>query len=232
VKMALSRKKLSYQGEHYTLPLPDGPGKSIQLTVHGAREEIPVYLAAVGPKNLELAGEKADGWLAIFFSPQYAPEQLAHVSAGREKVGKTLDGFDVVATVPVVTGADDSPEALARYAEPVRAYASLYIGGMGSREKNFYNQLASRMGYEAEAAEVQDLFLAKKYREAAAAVPQEFIEATSLLGSVDRIAEGLREYAAAGVTTLSVASYAGALDDRVASLRTVVEALEKSGVGE
>jgi alkanesulfonate monooxygenase SsuD/methylene tetrahydromethanopterin reductase-like flavin-dependent oxidoreductase (luciferase family) len=127
----------------------------------------------------------------------------------------------------VVVGDD-----LAACAEPVRAYAALYIGGMGSREKNFYNQLASRMGYEAEAKEVQDLFLGKKYREAAAAVPQQFIEATSLLGSVDRIADGLRRYSDAGVTTLSIASYAGTLYERVGSLRTVSEALAKSGVGE
>jgi F420-dependent oxidoreductase-like protein len=227
VRMALARKKLSYQGEHYTLPLPDGPGKSIQLTVHGARTDIPIYVAAVGPKNLELAGEKADGWLAIFPSAQYLPEQLAHIAAGRAKAGKTLDGFDVVPTVPVVVGDD-----VAACADPVRAYAALYIGGMGSREKNFYNQLAARMGFEAEAAEIQDRFLGKQYREAAAAVPFEFIDQTSLLGPVDRIAEGLARYAAAGVTTLSVATYAGTLDERVATLRTVVEALDKSGVGE
>jgi F420-dependent oxidoreductase-like protein len=224
VRMALDRKKLSYQGQHYTLPLPDGPGKSIQLTVHGARTDIPIYVAAVGPKNLELAGEKADGWLAIFPSAQYLPEQLAHIAAGREKVGKTLDGFDVVPTVP----GDD----VAACADPVRAYAALYIGGMGSREKNFYNQLAARMGYEAEAAEIQDRFLGKQYREAAAAVPFEFIDQTSLLGPVDRIAEGLQRYAGAGVTTLSVATYAGTLEERVATLRTMVEALDKSGVGE
>jgi F420-dependent oxidoreductase-like protein len=227
VRMALSRKKVAYEGQHYTLPLPDGPGKSIQLTVHGAREDIPIYLAAVGPKNLELAGEKADGWLAIFPSAEYLPEQLAHIAAGREKAGKTLQGFDVVPTVPVVVGDD-----VAACADPVRAYAALYLGGMGSREKNFYNQLASRMGFEAEAKEVQDLFLGRKYREAGAAVPQEFIERTSLLGPVDRIADGLARYAAAGVTTLSVASYAGTLDERVASLRTVAEALDRSGLGE
>jgi F420-dependent oxidoreductase-like protein len=227
VRMALSRQKLAYDGQHYTLPLPDGPGKSIQLTVHGARKDIPVYLAAVGPKNLELAGEKADGWLAIFFSPEYAPEQLAHITAGREKAGKTLEGFDVVPTVPVVVGDD-----LAACADPVRAYAALYIGGMGSREKNFYNQLAARMGYEAAAAQIQDLFLSRQYREAGAAVPFEFLDQTALLGPVDRIAEGLQRYAAAGVTTLSVATYAGTLDERVATLRTVVAALDMAGVGE
>jgi F420-dependent oxidoreductase-like protein len=232
VRMALSRKKVAYQGEHYTLPLPDGPGKSIQLTVHGARKDIPVYLAAVGPKNLELAGEKTDGWLAIFFSPEYGPEQLAHIRAGREKAGKTLDGFDVVPTVPVVTGTAAGAAALEGYADPVRAYLALYVGGMGSREKNFYNQLAVRMGYADEAARIQDLFLAKKYQEAAAAVPTQLVDSTSLLGPVDRIAAGLQAYAGAGVTTLTVTPFAATLDERIATLRTVVDALEKSGVGE
>ena len=154
VRLALAREQVAYDGEHYTLPLPDGPGKALQLTVHPVREHIPIYLAAVGPKNLELAGEIADGWLAIFFSPEYAEEQLApSPPAGQRSAG--LDGFDVVPTVPVVVGDD-----VAACADPVRPYAALYVGGMGSREQNFYNQLAGRMGYGEAAGEVQDLYLA------------------------------------------------------------------------
>ena len=141
VKLALSRQKVRYDGQHYVLPLPDGPGKALQLTVHPVREHIPMYLAAVGPKNLELSGELFDGWLAIFYSPDFAKEQLAQIEAGRAKVGKTLEGFDVVPTMPIVVG--DDPRACA---DPVRWYAALYVGGMGSREKNFYNQLASPHG--------------------------------------------------------------------------------------
>src|ERR671921_620663 len=106
VKMALSRQKVRYDGEHYTLPLPDGPGKALQLTVHPVREQIPIYLASVGPKNLELTGGIADGWLAIFFSTEFAAEQLALIAAGRAKVGKDLDGFDVVASAPLAIGED------------------------------------------------------------------------------------------------------------------------------
>ena len=184
-----------------------------------------MYLAAVGPKNLELAGELFDGWLAIFYSPEYAPEVLRHVEAGRAKAGKTLEGFDVVPTVPVVIGDD-----LDACAAPVRAYASLYVGGMGSREKNFYNALASRMGYEEQAKQVQDLYLARDYAGAAAAVPMEFIDRTSLIGPRDRIRDRLHAYADAGATTLTVAIYAGDLTERVRTLRAMAEVLDESGL--
>ncbi|MEU4781723.1 LLM class F420-dependent oxidoreductase [Micromonospora sp. NPDC023633] len=227
VKLAVARKAVAYDGEFYTLPLPDGPGKALKLGFHPPREHIPIYLAAVGPKNLELAGEIADGWLAVFFAPEFAEEQLASVRAGRAKAGKELAGFDVVPSVPVVVGDD-----IATCAELVRWYAALYVGGMGSRQQNFYNQLATRMGYGDAAREVQDLYLAKRQRDAAAAVPMEFIDRTSLLGPKERIAERMREYAAAGVTTLSVSLFAADRDSGVQTLRTVAEALDLSGVGE
>ncbi|MDZ5446185.1 LLM class F420-dependent oxidoreductase [Micromonospora sp. 4G57] len=227
VKMAIARKEVAYDGEFHTLPLPDGPGKALRLGFHPPREHIPIYLAAVGPKNLELAGEIADGWLAVFYAPEFAEEQLASVRAGRAKAGKELAGFDVVPSVPVVVGDD-----IASCAELVRWYAALYVGGMGSRQQNFYNQLATRMGYGDAAREVQDLYLAKRQRDAAAAIPMEFIDRTSLLGPKERIAERMREYAAAGVTTLSVTLFVADRDSGVQTLRTVAEALELSGVGE
>ncbi|MDA8435509.1 MAG: LLM class F420-dependent oxidoreductase [Actinomycetales bacterium] len=227
VKLALSRRKVAYDGEFFTLPLPDGPGKALVLTVHPTRPHIPIYLAAIGPKNLELTGEIADGWLAIFFAPESAGEHLAAIAAGRAKVGRTLEGFDVVPTVPVVVGDD-----VAACADAVRAYSALYIGGMGSREKNFYNQLAVRMGYDAEAAEVQEKYLARDYEGAAAAVPFEFIDRTSLIGPRERIQERLHAYAAAGVTTLTVATYAGTLEERLATLRTMADVLAASGLGD
>jgi F420-dependent oxidoreductase-like protein len=227
VKLALSRRKVQYDGEFFTLPLPDGPGKALVLTVHPVREQIPIYLAAIGPKNLELTGEIADGWLAIFFAPEHADELTSHVATGRAKVGKSLEGFDIVPTVPVVFGDD-----VAACADPLRAYCSLYIGGMGSREKNFYNQLAARMGYEAAAAEVQDKYLARDYDGAGAAVPFEFIDRTALIGPKERVQERLHAYAAAGVTTLSVATYAPTLDERLTTLRSMAEVLDASGLGD
>jgi F420-dependent oxidoreductase-like protein len=227
VRMALARETVKHDGRFWTLPLPDGPGKALRLTVHPARADIPMYLAAIGPKNLELTGEIADGWLAIFYAPEHADELLAHVSAGRATAGKAMAGFDVVPTVPVVIGDD-----LQACAEPLRHYAALYLGGMGSRAQNFYNQLAVRMGYEEAAGRVQDRYLARQHRDAADAVPFEFIDRTSLIGPRERIRDRLPAYAEAGVTTLSVASYGGTLEARVTALRTMAEVLDESGLGE
>ena len=227
VRKALSREKLAFEGEFFTLPLPDGPGKALTLTVHPVRERIPIYLAAIGPKNLELAGEIADGWLAIFFSPENAEEIMAPVRAGREKAGLTMDGFDVVPTVPVVLG--DDPAACA---DPVRFYSALYVGGMGSRERNFYNQLACRMGFEEAAAQIQERYMARDYDGAMAAVPFEFMDRTSLLGPPDRVRDRLQAFADAGVTTLTIATYAGSLDERLATLRTMADLVEQAGLAE
>jgi alkanesulfonate monooxygenase SsuD/methylene tetrahydromethanopterin reductase-like flavin-dependent oxidoreductase (luciferase family) len=127
--------------------------------------------------------------------------------------------------VPVVVGDD-----LAAAADVLRPYTALYVGGMGSREQNFYNQLAVRMGYADAAAKVQDLYLDRKIRDAAAAVPQDFIERTSIIGNKIQIKERLRQYAAAGVGTLSVSPYVGDLESGIATLRLVAEAFEESGV--
>jgi F420-dependent oxidoreductase-like protein len=227
VRLALGREKVAHAGVFYPLPLPDGPGKALRLTVHPVRAHLPLYLAAIGPRNLELAGELADGWLAIFFAPEHAGELLGHVATGRARAGGDLAGFDVVPTVPVVVGDD-----LEACAAPLRHYAALYVGGMGSKQQNFYNRLAVSMGYEEAAARVQDLYLARNHRDAAEAVPFEFIDRTSLIGPRERIRDRLSAYAEAGVTTLSVASYAGSLDERIAALRTVAEVLDESGLGD
>lgn len=225
VRKALAREKVAFEGEFFTLPLPDGPGKALTLTVHPVRDNLPIYLAAIGPKNLELTGEIADGWLAIFFSPENAEEIMAPLRAGRAKAGKTMDDFDVVPTVPVVFG--DDPVACA---DPLRFYSALYVGGMGSRDKNFYNQLATRMGYEEAAIEIQDKYMARDYDGAMAAVPFEFIDRTSLIGPPERVRDRLAAFADAGVTTLTIATYAGDLDERIATLRTMVDVLDQAGL--
>ncbi|MGK5446969.1 LLM class F420-dependent oxidoreductase [Streptomyces radiopugnans] len=225
VRKAMSRERLTHSGEHWTLPLPDGPGKPLKLTVHPARERIPLYIAAIGPKNLEQTGEIADGALLIFFAPEHAEETtLGALRAGREKAGLTMEGFDVVPTVPLALG--DDIDALA---DTFRPYTALYVGGMGSREQNFYNRLARRMGYEKEAAEIQDRYLSGDKEGAAAAVPRQLIDSTALLGPVERIADRMRAYAEAGVTTLSLAPAGFTLEERIAALRAGVEALERSG---
>ncbi|HEX2704640.1 MAG TPA: LLM class F420-dependent oxidoreductase [Candidatus Lustribacter sp.] len=230
VRMALRRETVAYDGAHWTLPLPDGPGKALKLSVHPVRSAIPVYLAAVGPRNLELAGEIADGWLAIFFSPEHSREQLDNLRAGARRAGKgtaedPLAGFDVVPTVPVVI--DDDVE---RAAAALRPYCALYLGGMGSREKNFYNQLAVRMGFADAAAQIQELYLAKRHRDAAAAVPLEFIDATALLGPRERIKGRISRYADAGVTTLSISPGAPTLEGRLVAVRLMAEVMGETGL--
>jgi F420-dependent oxidoreductase-like protein len=230
LELALERRTVEYHGKHFQLPLPDGPGKPLKLMIRPVSEHIPRYLAAIGPKNLELCGELADGWLGIFFAPGFAAEQLGHLAAGRARSGRSeagreLDGFDVMATVPLVVDPD-----VERAAQPIRAYAALYIGGMGSREQNFYNRLAVRMGYEAEAARIQELYLTGRQRDAMGAVPLQFIDDTSLLGDVARLADRLQALAEAGLTTCAVSPY-GPVEAKLAALTTIAEALDRSGVG-
>ncbi len=230
VRQVLRRERLSYAGKHFTLPLPDGPGKSLKLTVRPVREHIPVYLAAVGPKNLELAGEIADGWLGIFFSPEHSTDDLAHIVAGRRRAGRGTDadplaGFDVSTAVPVAI-TDDVQEA----ATAVAPYVALYVGGMGSREQNFYNDLAVRLGFAQAAAEVQDLYLAGRPRDAAAALPFELIDAITLLGPRDRVKDRLSRYPAAGVTTLNVSPFASDREGRLAIIRTMAELMDELGL--
>jgi F420-dependent oxidoreductase-like protein len=222
-RKALRREILTYQGSHWTLPLPDGPGKPLMLSLRPVQDRIPLYLAGIGPRSLELAGEIADGWLASFFSPEFAPELLGHLATGRRRSASssTLEGFDIVAMAPLAVGED-----VRACVDAVRWYATLYLGGMGSREDNYYNRLATRMGFAREAAEVQERYLARDLAGAAAAVPVEFIDATSLVGPPRRIATRMRAFAEAGVTTLTVSPFGGkALDDRVGMLRVASEAL-------
>jgi F420-dependent oxidoreductase-like protein len=220
---ALSRSTVTFQGEHYQLPVPDGAGKPLKLTIAPISDHIPIYLAAVGPKNLELAGELADGWLAIFYAPHFAPELLERVRSGRARVGKSLDGFDIVPSVPLVVGAD--PRICA---DQVRGYAALYIGGIV--EMNFATRL--RCGWASRnSCDGQDLFLSQRYRDAMAAVPFDFIDQTSLLGDRDRIADGFQLLAASGVTTCALVPYGGSVEEKLNALTVAAEALERSGVG-
>lgn len=234
VRKALARERLTYSGEHWTLPLPDGPGKALKLTIGPDRHPLPIYIAAIGPKNLEQTGQIAEGWLGIFFAPEHAEVSLGPLREGR---GGSLEGFDVAPTVPVTFTRTDSESDLRAAADAQRAYTALYIGGMGSRSQNFYNQLACRMGYEDAAVEIQEKYTAGDTAGAQAAVPHGLIDATTLIGTKERVADRLHAYADAGVTTL-IASHGGAapggvgpaLEERMVTLRTLVEAAELAGV--
>ena len=195
---------LQHHGEHYDIPFTGptatGLGKPLKLILHPLRNEIPIYLAAIGPKNIELAAEVGDGWLPIFFSPYRYKEAFgSSVAEGLKKSATPDKPFDIAPTVTVLVG--DDVEALANY---VRPQIALYVGGMGARGKNFYNDLACRYGFEAEAKQVQDLYLDGKKQEAAAAIPLEMIDEVALIGPRARIAERLDAWKESGVGTLIV----------------------------
>ena len=175
VRMALTRERVEYRGETLELPLPDGPGKPLKLMISPVQERIPIYLAAIGPKNTALAGEIADGWIPTFFSPEHVGELRSLLEEGAARAGRPLDGFDIAPTVNAFVS--DDLEMARNVMRPVLA---LYIGGMGSRRQNFYNQLVQRYGFEQAAKEIQDLYLDGKKAEAGAAIPDELIDQISL----------------------------------------------------
>jgi F420-dependent oxidoreductase-like protein len=220
VRMALRRERVEYRGETLELPLPDGPGKALKLTIAPVQERIPIYIAAIGPKNTALTAEIADGWLPTLFSPEHVAEfrPLLEEGFARAGDGKSLTGFDIAPTVSVNVR-DDRDAAR----DAMRPYLALYVGGMGSREQNFYNRLAQRYGFEDAAREVQDLYLEGRKDEAAAALPAELIDAVSLCGPADVVRERLAVFRDAGVGTLIVSPMAWSFEDRREQLRLVAE---------
>jgi F420-dependent oxidoreductase-like protein len=195
VRAGLRRESLEHHGEHYDLPYDGdgatGLGKPLKLIIKPLRRDVPIYLAAIGPKNVALAAEIADGWLPIFFSP----ERFGEVH--RPQLAGAPADFDVAATAPVVIA--DDVETARDFLKPLLA---LYVGGMGARGQNFYNRLACRYGYESEAAEIQELYLDGRKNDAAAAVPDALVDEVSLIGDRARIADRLEAWKACGVTTL------------------------------
>src|SRR3954464_10743292 len=157
VGMALARERVEYHGESIDLPLPDGPGKALKLTIAPVQERIPIYLAAIGPKNTALAGEIADGWIPTLLDPEHLGTLRENLREGAQRAGRDLDGFDIAPSVQVFINDD-----LEAARDALRPFIALYVGGMGSRKQNFYNQLVQRYGFEDEAREVQDLYLEGK----------------------------------------------------------------------
>src|SRR4051795_3673594 len=220
LRTAFARERVEFKGNQYELPLPDGPGKALKLMIAPVQEQIPIYIAAIGPKNTKLTGEIADGWIPTFFSPEYMHEskKLLEEGAAKREGGKLPDDFDIA---PMVSIAIDDDIDRAR--DAVRPLLALYVGGMGSRDKNFYNQLVSRYGFEDAAKEVQNLYLDGKKDEAAAALPAELIDQTTLVGTADHIKERLAVYADAGVGTLMMSPMDFTAEGRSRVLRTVAE---------
>jgi len=221
VRKALAREKLEFEGEVYTLPLPGGPGKALKLTISPVQDRIPIYIAAIGPKNTQLTGEIADGWLPTFFSPEHVGEfrALLEEGAARADPEKAIDdSFDIAPNVNVSIDED-----VDRARDAVRPLIALYVGGMGSKDKNFYNALVRRYGFEDAADEVQDLYLCGKRDEAAAALPAELIDQTSLCGPKELVAERLAVYREAGVGTLICSPMAFDPEERKRMIRDLAE---------
>jgi F420-dependent oxidoreductase-like protein len=219
VRMALARQPVDYRGETLQLPLPDSEGKALRLTISPVQRPLPVYLAAIGPRNIALAAEIADGWLGFIFSPDHgAGEVRAALTEGAARAGRDLDGFDVAVTAQARVG-DDLDAAR----DALRPMIALYVGGMGSRRHNFYNDLVSRYGYEEAAATVQELYLSGRPDGAAAALPAELIDTLSLCGPAGRVRERLAAFREAGVTTLLAIPVARGSEDALDQLRLLAE---------
>ena len=210
VRSVLRRETIEHEGEHYSIPYngsgATGLGKPLKLMARPLRPDIPIYLAVFKPRAVELAAEIADGWLPIFFAPERARETFPAPFARED--------FDIAPAVPALVS-DDLESAR----DALRPYYALYVGGMGARGKNFYNDLVSSYGFEAEAKEIQDLFLDGKQRDAAAAVPDRLIDEMALVGPPDRIADRLAAWKESGATTMLIS----ARDEN--TLRAVMEAL-------
>jgi F420-dependent oxidoreductase-like protein len=205
VRTILRREKpLEFHGSHYDVPLQGGTGlgKPLKTIVHPLRSDLPIYLAAIGPKNIALTAEIADGWLPTFYAPAHASVFSEALEEGLGRAGKDRSQFDVAPFAPVLVG--DDIQACRDLVKPMLA---LYVGGMGAKGKNFYNSLVGRYGYEAEAATIQDLYLEGRKGEAAAAVPDALVDDVALVGPKERIAEQLQLWQEAGVDTLIAGAF-------------------------
>jgi F420-dependent oxidoreductase-like protein len=201
-------------GEHYPLPLPGTElGKPLKSSIHPLREDIPVYLGAEGPKNIALAAEICDGWLALFFSPQHEGFYRDALGEGfaRDGARRSADDFEVAASVPFIP--TDDIEAGVDMLRPMYA---LYFGGMGAKSKNFHADVAVRMGFEGDVEQIKELYLSGKKDEAAAAVPRDLVEQLALIGPPDKLRHDLEPWRDSLVTTLLVGGDA-------ATLRTAAE---------
>ena len=220
VRRIVSRERLEYDGEVYRLPLPDSAGVPIRTVARVS--EIPIYLASLGPANLELTGEIADGWIGNSFFTDTAPVFFERIAAGAEKAGRSLSDIDLTVAVSVEF-TDDVAEAGRRHAD---GYAFTF-GAMGSGSKNFYNDAFARQGYGDDVAEVQRLWRAGDRAAAAARVPIEIGLGTNLIGPPDVVRDRLREYRDCGVNTLRVNPIGSNTDERVAGLGQLMELVDE-----
>lgn len=220
------REPVQFEGKHYTVPLTrahggSGLGKPLKLINHPVRADIPISVAALGPRNVALAAELANGWQPLFFHPGKVERAWGEaLEEGFSKRDPRLGELDIQLQVRFHLG-EPEPAAMTK----VRDQLALYIGGMGARDKNFYNQLACRYGYQAEAKEIQDLYLAGSKQDAAAAVPDDLVDAVTLIGDEESVRQQLLEFHAAGVRTLLVDPLAATVDERLDQMSRLAKLL-------
>jgi F420-dependent oxidoreductase-like protein len=211
-----------FEGEHYHLPLEGGTGlgKALKSSVRPLREDLPIFLAAEGPKNVALAAELCDGWLALFYAPEHDGFYRDALDEGfaRDGARRSREDFEIVASVPLIV-TDGSPDDIDAAIDAVRPMYALYFGGMGARDRNFHADVARRMGYEAQVDVIQDLYLDGKRDEAAAAIPKKLIEQLTLIGPADKIRHDLEPWRESQVTTLLVQ---GGAPDMLEELAAIV----------
>ncbi len=218
VRKVTHGERLVYQGQVYQVPLPESEGKALTSSVP-PRPNLPVYLATLGPKSLELTGELADGWLGTSFIPEHASLFFDPIAAGAARVHRSLADLDLQVAAGVVAFSDDVERLIA----PRKPGLAFTLGAMGSRQHNFYNEVYQRAGYADIALEVQDLWFKKQREAAVARVPDELVLKTNLIGTEEMVRERLRVHRRAGVNTLQVSPDGQTLDERLATLRRLVE---------
>jgi F420-dependent oxidoreductase-like protein len=218
VRMVARGERLVYHGEIYDLPLPGGEGKAMVSSAR-PRPNLPIYLATLGPKSLELTGEIADGWLGTSFIPEHGSIFFDAIAAGATRVGRSLADLDLQVSAGVVAFSDD----VERLIPPRKPGLAFTLGAMGSRQHNFYNDVYRRAGYEDVALEVQDLWFRKQREAAAARIPDELVLKTNLIGTEDMVRERIRAHRAAGVNTLRVEPEGETLNERLTTLGRLMD---------
>src|SRR5256884_5332064 len=222
VRMIARGERLTYNGELYQLPLPGGEGKALVSDAQ-PRPNLPIYLATLGPKNLELTGELADGWIGTSFIPEHARIFLDSLERGARKVGRSLTNLDV----QVHAGSVAFSDAVEHLIPALKVPLAFYLGAMGSRKHNFYNEVFQRAGYTDLALQVQDLWLQGQRKAASALIPDELVLKTNLIGTKEMIRERLRVHQRAGVTTLSVFPTGQTLDARLNTLGQLLDLVKE-----
>ena len=225
VRIATRGERLAYHGDIYELPLPGGEGKALKSVARPC-PNLPIYLATLGPKSLELTGELADGWLGTSFIPEHAAMFFEPIAAGARKVDRSLADIDLQVSAGVVSFSDNVERLIA----PRKPGLAFTLGAMGSRQHNFYNDVYRRAGYTEVAAEVQDLWLKGERDAATARVPDELVLKSNLIGTEDMVRARIRIHQAAGVNTLRVEPDGATLDERLATLARLVELVNEENI--